>query len=124
MEEVTRELPCLSPAQARVLAWCSYGMAYTRSCACHTVALFLGLLLGRGYHAGYPLAGEQCLREWCYDAEDKCGLGRRAVEVTACFAPLLGWVLRRWSGTRLALALDDTRCDGYPRWARASWCSR
>lgn len=101
--EVTRELPCLSPAQARVLAWWSYGMAYTRSCACHTVAVFLGLLLGRGYHAT-----RQCLREWCYDAEDKRGLGRRAVEVTSCFAPLLGWVLRRWSGTRLALALDAT----------------
>ena len=103
VEEVTRELGCLSPAQARVLAWWSYGMAYTRSCACHTVALFLGLLLGRGYHAT-----RQCLREWCYDAEDKCGLGRRAVAVAGCFAPLLGWVLRRWSGTRLALALDAT----------------
>lgn len=100
---VARELPCLSPAQARVLAWWSYGMAYTRSCACHTVALFLGLLLGRGYRAT-----RQCLREWCHDAEDKCGLGRREVEVTSCFAPLLGWVLRRWSGTRLALALDAT----------------
>ena len=71
-------------------------------------ALSLGLL-ERGHHAGYPLAGEQCLREWCCDAEDTCGLSRRAVEVAARVAPLLGWVLRRWSGTRLALALDDTR---------------
>lgn len=102
-EEVTRELPCLSPAQARVLAWWSYGMVLTQRCACHTVAVFLGLVLGKGYHAM-----RQCLREWCYDAEDKCGLDRRQVEVTTCFAPLLGWVLRHWSGTRLALALDAT----------------
>lgn len=102
-QTVTRELPVLSTAQARVLALWSYGMVQTRSCACPTVAVFLGLLLGKGYHAL-----RQCLREWCYDAEDKCGLNRQAVVVTTCFAPLLGWVLRHWSGTRLALALDAT----------------
>lgn len=102
-ETVTRELPVLSPAQARVLALWSYGMVYTRSCACHTVAVFLGLALGKGYHAL-----RQCLREWCYEADAKCGLNRQALDVTGCFAPLLGWVLRHWSGTRLALALDAT----------------
>ena len=102
-ETVTRELPVLSTAQARVLALWSYGMVQTRSCACPTVATFLGLLLGKGYHAL-----RQCLREWCYDAEDTCGLNRQAVDVTTCFAPLLGWVLRHWAGTRLALALDAT----------------
>jgi hypothetical protein len=102
-ETVTRELPVLSTAQARVLALWSYGMVHTRSCACPTIAAFLGLLLGKGYHAL-----RQCLREWCYDAEDKCGLNRQAVTVPICFAPLLGWVLRHWSGKRLALALDAT----------------
>ncbi|MBV9096021.1 MAG: hypothetical protein JO132_19475, partial [Streptosporangiaceae bacterium] len=47
-------------------------------------------------------------REWCYDAADKRGLSRRAVDVAICCAPLLGWVLRHWGGTRLALALDAT----------------
>ena len=46
--EVTRELPCLSPAQARVLAWWSYGMAYTLSCACHTVGPVPGAAAGAG----------------------------------------------------------------------------
>jgi Transposase DDE domain len=102
-ETVTRELPHLSPAQARVLAWWSYGIVLTQGCGCPTIATFLGLLLGKGYEAM-----RQCLREWCYDAEDKKGLGRREVVVTTCFAPLLGWVLRHWSGRRLALALDAT----------------
>jgi hypothetical protein len=78
-------------------------MVLTQSCACPTIAVFLGLVLGKGYHAV-----RQCLREWCYDAADKQGLGRQEVVVHACFAPLLGWVLRHWSGRRLALAVDAT----------------
>ena len=54
---VAKELPHLSPAQARVLAWWSYGMVMTQSCACHTITLFLGLVFGKGYHAL-----RQCLR--------------------------------------------------------------
>ena len=86
---VAKELPQLSPAQARVLALWSYGMVLTQSCACHTIAVFLGLLSGEGYHAL-----RQRLREWCYDASDKRGLNRQAVDVTVCFAPLLAWVRR------------------------------
>ncbi len=100
---VARELPHLSGAQARVLAWWSYGMVLMQSCGGPTIATFLGMVLGKGYHAM-----RQCLREWCYDAEDKQGLGRQEVRVTTCFAPLLAWVLRHWSGRRLALALDAT----------------
>lgn len=100
---VAKELPHLSPAQARVLAWWSYGMVMTQSCACHTITLFLGLVFGKGYHAL-----RQCLREWCYDASDKRGLNRQAVEMTTCFAPLLAWVLRLWQGTQVTLALDAT----------------
>lgn len=50
----------------------------------------------------------QRLREWCYEAEDKRGTNRQAVEVRACFAPLLGWVLTWWGSAerRLALVLD------------------
>lgn len=69
---VAKEMPLLSPAQARVLGWWSYGMVYTQSCACHTVALFLGLVSGQGYHAV-----RQRLGEWCYEAEQKRGLDRR-----------------------------------------------
>ncbi len=86
---VAKELPTLSPAQARVLGWWSYGMVYTQSCACHTIAVFLALVSGQGYHAL-----RQRLREWCYEADQKRGLNRQALDVTVCFAPLLAWVLR------------------------------
>jgi DDE family transposase len=69
------------------------------------VATFLATLLGRSYDAQ-----RQQLREFCYDAADKRGQQRRQVEVTACFAPLLRWVLAWWprGEKRLALALDAT----------------
>jgi len=100
---VAKELTPLSPAQARVLALWSYGMVLTQSCACHTIAVFLGLCSGEGYHAL-----RQRLREWCYDASDKRGLNRQAVDVTVCFAPLLAWVMRLWAGSQVTLALDAT----------------
>ncbi len=100
---VAKELTPLSPAQARVLALWSYGMVLTQSCACHTIAVFLGLCAGEGYHAL-----RQRLREWCDDASDKRGLNRQAVDVTVCFAPLLAWVMRLWAGSQVTLALDAT----------------
>lgn len=52
----------------------------------------------------------QRLREWYLDAEQKRGAHRRDLDVTTCFGPLLGWIIRRWGGKdeRLALALDTT----------------
>ncbi len=100
---VAKDMPHLSPAQARVLGWWSYGMVMTQSCACHTVALFLGLVCGEGYHAL-----RQRLRAWCYDAADKKGLSRQEIAVTGSFAPLLAWVMRLWQGPQVALALDAT----------------
>lgn len=52
----------------------------------------------------------QRLREWYLDAEQKRGVHRRALDVTTCFGPLLGWIVTRWSGEdkHLALALDAT----------------
>jgi hypothetical protein len=98
-------VPVLSPAQARVLAAFSFGMMVTQSCGLTTVAVFLAGLLGRTYEAQ-----RQQLREWCYDAADKRGHQRQQVEVAACFAPLLRWVLAWWprGEKRLALALDAT----------------
>jgi len=103
--EVSTALPVLTPAQARVLAAWSFGMMVTQSCGLTTVAVFLARLLGRTY-----AAQRQQLREWCYDAGDKRGHKRQEVEVAACFAPLLRWVLATWprGETRLALALDAT----------------
>jgi hypothetical protein len=102
-EEIASGLPVLSAAQGRVLAqWC-FAMEHTGLCGCTTLAVFLALVLGSSWQTV-----RQRLREWYFDAEDKCGLSRREVDVRLCFAPLTRWVLARWPGTRLALALDAT----------------
>ncbi len=103
--EVSSRFGVLTPAQGRILAYWSYGMVLTQSCGLTTVATFLATLLGTTYDAQ-----RQQLREWCYDAADQRGQGRREVDVSVCFAPLLGWVLALWppGERRLALALDAT----------------
>ncbi|WP_052569120.1 hypothetical protein [Ktedonobacter racemifer] len=52
----------------------------------------------------------QRLREWCYDAKDKAGRKRAELDLEACFAPLLGWIVSCWASQehQLALALDAT----------------
>ena len=103
MEEITSGLPVLHEAQAWVLAqWC-FAMEETGSCGCTTLAVFLSLALGCTF-----ASTRQRLREWYFDAEDKCGLNRRDVDVRLCFAPLVKWVLAHWPGRRVALALDAT----------------
>jgi hypothetical protein len=103
MAELSSRMPHLTKPQAVVLAMWSYGIALTRSCGRRTVALFLALLLRQKVGTV-----EQRLREWCYDAPDKRGQKRRALEVTTCFVPLLNGVVSLWVGTALALAVDAT----------------
>ncbi len=100
---VSTELPHLSKPQATVLALWSYGIACTRSCGRRTVAVFLALLLRQKVGTL-----EQRLREWCYTASDKRGSQRQSLDVTTCFVPLLRWIVRLWTGTSLALAIDAT----------------
>ena len=100
---VSTELPHLSKPQATVLALWSFGMACTHPCGRATVAAFLALLLGRK-----AATVEHQLREWCYVAPAKHGRKRQELDVTTCFVPLLRWIVRLWSGTALALALDAT----------------
>ena len=100
---VSRRLPHLSRAHAHVLALWSYGMVLSHTCGMTTVVALLAPLVGAS-----ESTLRQRLREWCYDAQDKRGTHRQAVEVSACFAPLVCWVLAWWSGDerRLALVLD------------------
>src|SRR5205807_9898592 len=100
-ETVSQELPHLSKSQAFVLALFSYGMVLARSCALTAVSLVLATGL-----AWQENSVRQRLREFCYAASDHRGGHRRELVVAACFEPLLRWVLRRWSGTQLALAID------------------
>ena len=103
MEEITSGLPVLSEAQGWVLAqWC-FAMEETGLCGATTLAKFLALAVCCTYDSA-----RQRLREWYFDAEDKCGLNRREVDVRLCFAPLAKWVLAHWPSQQLPLALDAT----------------
>jgi hypothetical protein len=50
----------------------------------------------------------QQLRAWYYDTPRKRGPQRQALQVATCFPVLLGWGVRWWHGTPLALALATT----------------
>jgi Transposase DDE domain len=78
-------------------------MVLARSCGLTAVSYLLAQLLGRK-----PNTVRQQLREFCYEASDKRGQKRQQLEVEACFADLLGWILSWWQGQQLALALDAT----------------
>jgi hypothetical protein len=50
----------------------------------------------------------QYLREWLRDGSDKLRPCRTEVQVSACFAPLLRWILSLWQSRELVLAIDVT----------------
>lgn len=100
-EAVAAHLPSLGPAQQRGLAWWVYGAILAQS-ACQTAVV--GALLAVGAYD----AIRQYLREWLYDGADRAAPCRTDLEVAACFAPLLRWVVAWWTGTDLALAVDAT----------------
>src|SRR5579871_2331629 len=104
-EIVSRKLPSLSQSEARVLALYSFGMVLTESCGLTSIAVFIGILLGRQENSV-----RQQLREFTYEGAAKRGAKRRSVNVENCFGGLLGWVLSWWGAEekRLALALDAT----------------
>jgi hypothetical protein len=78
-------------------------MVLARSCGITLVCAALSLQTGSS-----EASLVQRLREWCYGAEDKRGAKRQELEVSTCFAPLIGWILRWWPADepRLVLALD------------------
>jgi hypothetical protein len=78
-------------------------MIFARSCARSAVTAFLAGALEQPTNTV-----RQRLREFCWDAPAKAGAHRQAIVVESCFLPLLRWIVRRWRGTQLALALDAT----------------
>jgi hypothetical protein len=100
---VHEALPHLSAPQATVLALFSLGMIFARSCAVSAAAAFLAVALDQEFNTV-----RQRLRESCWEAEAKAGAKRQEIAVETCFVPLLRWVLSRWQGSQLALALDAT----------------
>jgi hypothetical protein len=96
-------LPHLSKPQVRVLALWRLGMVLARSWALTAGSA----CLAPGLH-GKDNTLRQRVRECCYEAPAQRGKARQAIAVETCVAPLLAWVLSRWAGTQLALALDAT----------------
>lgn len=94
---------CLRPSQRRGLVYWVYGAILAKS-ACQT-AVIASLLVA----CDAPVATiRQHLREWLYDGEDKAAPCQTEVDVSACFGPLLRWVLALWHGDQLVLAVDVT----------------
>src|SRR5256885_12457863 len=102
MERALAErLPHLRPPQRRGLALWVLGAVLAQG-ACQA-AVLAALLPWAPYHAL-----RQRLREWLLDGAEKKVPCAKQVEVEACFAPLLRWVLGWWQGRDLALAVDAT----------------
>src|SRR3954467_5044553 len=91
----------LRPPQRRGLALWVLGAVLAQS-ACQA-AVVAALLPWAPYHAL-----RQRLREWLLDGAGKASPCATQLEVEACFAPLLRWVLGWWRGRDLALAVDAT----------------
>jgi hypothetical protein len=100
---VSKQLPVLTGSQARLLGAYSFGMVMSGHCG----QTFISDYLARLEH-DCETNVRQRLREWCYDAADKCGSYRQAVWTEQCFAPLLRWVLDWWAADQRCLVLT---CD-------------
>lgn len=103
-DAVATHLPGLTAAQRRGLALWVYGTILAGS-GCQA-AVLVALRPVFGLAARHAL--RQGLREWLADGADKAAPCRAEVDVGACFAPLLRWVLAWWHGGALPLALDAT----------------
>jgi hypothetical protein len=97
--------PHLSRPQRSGLALWVWGVLLVRSVSLTSVAAALAGAL----HRPAPTVQAR-LREWYLEADTKRGTQRQSLDVTGCFAPLLGWILSLWPTTdrRLPLALDAT----------------
>ena len=106
-QTVSMYLPHLSQPQLTVLVLWSFGIVLAQACGLTTVAVTLAYVLGCP-----EMTIREQRRDWYRDAPHKSGAKRgrkrRSLEVTLCFAPLLGWVVA-WTAPpcrHLALALD------------------
>lgn len=105
--ELASQFQGLSPVFVSLLALWSCGMILARCCGLSTVSLYLARFRSQADNTT-----RQRLREFYQEAQAKAGakrgVKRRDFDVSACFLPLLRWLLSFWSSRRLALALDVT----------------
>ena len=105
-DQIQRHLPHLRPARMRGLALWVGATILARS-GCQNAVLGALLPLGLDWHAT-----RQYLREWLHDGADRAAPCGVQLDVQACFALLLRWVLAWWEGTELTLAVDPTAKGG------------
>lgn len=101
--ELASAWPELSVPQIKMLAQYSMGMVLAESSGLSRVAFCLSQWLDQGYEAV-----RERLRDFYCPKQHKSGRKRRELDVEACFPGLLAWVLRRWQGKELAIAIDAT----------------
>jgi len=101
--EVSNQMGHLSKTQATVLALWSFSMVLTRNSSLSAATVMLSALLKQPENTV-----RQRLREWYWDAADKKGAKRQELKVEESFGPLLSWLISKWQGEQLALALDAT----------------
>ena len=98
---IRQHLPDLRPAQQEGLAAWVYGVIDAKSgCESRVVAALADLAPGATVR--------QYLREWLRDGPDKVAPCATQVDVSACFAPLLRWLLSGWESREVVLAIDPT----------------
>ncbi len=102
---VSSQMSHLSKPQATVLALWSFAAVIAQSASMTLSALLLAGLLAQKANTL-----RQRLKEFYKPQAAKKGDQRQELDVEACFAPLLSWVLRLWPGQQIALALDPTLC--------------
>jgi hypothetical protein len=96
----------LRPAQQRGLALWVVGLLAAENC-CE------GVILRRMATLGYEVHALRArLREFLCNGADRAAPCGTSLEIEACFAPLLGWVLAWWGGPMLPLAIDATSLRG------------
>lgn len=99
---ITTHLPLLRPAQQRGVAEWVEGTLLAGS-SCEAAVLAALAPLGRPEHATRAR-----LREVLCDGADRADPCAVNLDIEACFAPLLAWVLAWWIGDTLPLAIDAT----------------
>lgn len=100
-QKIVKCFPDLRPAQQRGLSLWVYGTILAHS-ACQNAVIAALLAIG-------TLHGlRQYLREWSYDGPDKAAPCDTQLDVSACYGPLVRWLLSWWQGQQLALAVDAT----------------
>ena len=104
-EEVSSAFDHLSKPQVWGLVLWSAGIALSGTAGIAQISALLALVLKQQEQTVF-----QRLREWYLDGKHKSGKKRRELEVSACFASLLRWIVRLWEpeNQRMVLVLDAT----------------